>query len=281
MPADHPQDTTRNLPPAASGFTVLIPARYAASRLPGKPLREIGGEPLVCRVVEQAARAGARRVAVATDDERVAAAVRQRGAEAVLTASDCPSGTDRLAQAAAALELPDQEPVINVQGDEPFLDPELIGEVAAALETEPARQMATAAHPLTQWARVLDPNVVKVVRDAQGDALYFSRAPIPWPRETFTRLPGPEEPCPAHGPDGFLQHIGIYGYRAGFLTTFSRWSPTPLERQESLEQLRALENGVALRVIVTARGPGPGVDTPEDLAEAERLWAERHRPNGG
>ncbi|MFA9461541.1 3-deoxy-manno-octulosonate cytidylyltransferase [Thiohalorhabdus methylotrophus] len=252
-------------------FSVLIPARYQASRLPGKPLREIGGVPLVCRVMERAKASGARRVVVATDDERIGAAVREWGCEAVLTSPECASGTDRLAEAVAALDLPEREPVVNVQGDEPFMPSELIREVAEALDAEPAREMATAAHPLREWRRVLDPNCVKVVTDRQGDALYFSRAPVPWPRDLLGgEWPGPEGPDLREPPRGFWLHIGIYAYRAGFLRAYPEWTPTPLERLESLEQLRALENGVRLRVIECTRPPGLGVDTPEDLAEAER-----------
>jgi 3-deoxy-manno-octulosonate cytidylyltransferase (CMP-KDO synthetase) len=265
--------TNDQAPSPVEDFTVLIPARYAASRLPGKPLREVGGMPLVCRVVERAAAAGARQVAVATDDDRVARAVEAHGGRAVMTAAECASGTDRLAEAAAVLGLAEDEPVVNVQGDEPFLEPGLIREVAGALGAEPAREMATAAHPIGEWATVVDPNAVKVVRDAAGDALYFSRAPIPWPREALSRCPGPGEELPAEPPQGFLLHIGIYAYRAGFLRTFADWAPTPLERQESLEQLRALENGVRLRVVPTELPPGVGVDTPEDLERANRLWA--------
>ena len=252
-----------------SGFTVLIPARHDSERLPGKPLADVGGVPLVCRVVEQAGASGARRVAVATDDDRVAAAVRAHGGEAVMTGAECASGTDRLAEAAAALGLPDEEPVVNVQGDEPFMPPDLIQAVARALEEGEARDMATAAHPLDDWSAVLDPHVVKVVRDGRGDALYFSRAPIPWPRDLFgDSTPRPAELGEASAPRGFLLHVGIYAYRAGFLGTFAGWAPTPLEERESLEQLRALENGVPIRVVDAPRLPGRGVDTPQDLERA-------------
>ncbi len=259
-----------------SGFTVLVPARYGASRLPGKPLLDLGGAPLVCRVLERAAASGARQAVVATDDERVATAVRSHGGKAVLTGTDCASGSDRLAEAAAVLGLPADEPVVNVQGDEPFVPPELIRTVAAALDEGGRRDMATAAHPLTDWAAVLDPHTVKVVRGAGGDALYFSRAPIPWQQETFgERLPGVGDLAGQKGPRGFLVHVGIYAYRAGFLDTFTRWTPTPLERQESLEQLRALENGVPIRVVDAPRLPGGGVDTPQDLERARELFRVR------
>ncbi|HKJ71158.1 MAG TPA: 3-deoxy-manno-octulosonate cytidylyltransferase [Gammaproteobacteria bacterium] len=255
-------------------FTVLIPARYSASRLPGKPLREVGGAPLIWRVVERAAASGAHRVAVATDDERVAEAVRSRGGEAVMTGADRASGTDRLAEAAAALGLADGDTVVNVQGDEPFMPPALIREVADALNAEPAREMATAAHPLDRWEPVLDPNAVKVVRAAGGDALYFSRAPVPWDRDRMGDVTDPMALAAAGRPQGFLLHVGIYAYRAGFLRAFAAWSPTALERREALEQLRALEHGVAIRVVETEHSPGIGVDTPDDLERANRRWSE-------
>jgi 3-deoxy-manno-octulosonate cytidylyltransferase (CMP-KDO synthetase) len=255
-------------------FTVLIPARYQASRLPGKPLCEVGGEPLICRVMERAAASGAARVAVATDDRRVADAVRDRGGEAVMTGADCASGTDRLAEAAAELGLADDHPVVNVQGDEPFMPPALIREVAEALTAEPARDMATAAHPMERWEQVLDPNAVKVVRAAGGDALYFSRAPVPWDRDRMGDVTDPMALAAAGRPQGFWLHVGIYAYRAGFLRAFAGWPPSALEQRESLEQLRALENGVAIRVIATEHSPGVGVDTPADLEQANRRWAD-------
>lgn len=259
-------------------FAVLIPARFAASRLPGKPLREVAGEPLICRVMDQAAASGASRVAVATDDERVATAIRDRGGEAVMTSSDCASGADRLAEAASALELPDHEPVVNVQGDEPFIPPELVRQVAEALDTEPARDMATAAHPLDAWEQVLDSNAVKVVRGSGGDALYFSRAPVPWDRDRMSPGLDPEALAADGPPRGFRLHVGIYAYRAGLLEAFAGWSPTELERRESLEQLRALENGVSIRVVDTEHSPGMGVDTPDDLERANRLWSGQNGP---
>lgn len=254
-------------------FTVLIPARYQASRLPGKPLRDVGGLPLVCRVMERAAASGAHRVAVATDDERVAEAVRAQGGEVVMTGADCASGTDRLAEAAAALDLPEREPVVNVQGDEPFMPSELIRTVAAALDQGLPRDMATAAHPAEEWQTVLDPHTVKVVRAAGGDALYFSRAPVPWARDAFGE--GPPTAAELAGqepPADYLLHVGIYAYRAAFLAAFSQWPPTPLEHRESLEQLRALENGVPIRVVDANRPPAGGVDTPQDLERARERF---------
>ncbi len=253
-------------------FTVLIPARYQASRLPGKPLREIQGVPLVVRVLERARASGAGRVVVASDTEEVVASVRGHGGEAVVTDSACPSGTDRLAQAAAMLDLDDEAAVVNCQGDEPFVAPGLLRGVAEALDREPQRRMATAAHRLQDPDRIWDPHAVKVVLAGNGDALYFSRAPIPWDRERLDPAARADEgPAP---PVSFRLHIGVYAYRAGFLRTFSQWPVTDLERREGLEQLRALENGVAVRVIDSPEPPGVGVDTPEDLERANRLWAE-------
>jgi 3-deoxy-manno-octulosonate cytidylyltransferase (CMP-KDO synthetase) len=246
-----------------TGFDVLIPARYAASRLPGKPLCRIGDRSLIARVVDRARASGAERVAVATDDEAVAGAAREAGAEALLTRGDCASGTDRLAEAAERLGLAPERPVVNVQGDEPFMPPALIREVALALEGDEPREMATVAHPFPEGADVGDPHAVKVVRGLGGDALYFSRAPIPWARADA----GGEASAP-------LQHVGLYAYRAGFLERFAGWPPTPLECTEGLEQLRALENGVAIRVVISDHSPGIGVDTQEDLERARALVNE-------
>ncbi|MEO5368393.1 MAG: 3-deoxy-manno-octulosonate cytidylyltransferase, partial [Magnetococcus sp. WYHC-3] len=222
-------------------FTVAIPARWGSSRLPGKPLALIGPWPLVRHVYERARRSGAGRVLVATDDQRILEAVSAFGGEAVLTDPHCPSGTDRVAQALAS-----QPPgvVVNVQGDEPFMDPQLIRQVAEALFTEDPPHMATAAHGITDAEACASPHVVKVVLNLRHEALYFSRAPIPWDRD------GPREEV--------LRHVGIYGYRPGFLQAFARMAPTPLEMREKLEQLRALENGCRVAV-VRAGVPAPGV----------------------
>ncbi len=259
-------------------FTVLIPARYQASRLPAKPLRLIQGVPLVVRVLEQARASSASRIVVATDAEEVASVVREHEGEVLLTDPNCASGTDRIAQATRALGLEEEELVVNCQGDEPFLPPNLLDEVAAALLQDPRRLMATAAHLATEGAPVGDPHVVKVVSNYQGDALYFSRATIPWHGEDrkdsatgLKRETGPSEP-----PVSFHLHIGVYAYRVGFLRTFTKWSLSPLEQKEGLEQLRALENGVPIRVIETSDRLGLGVDTPEDLERANQLWAERN-----
>jgi len=243
-------------------FHVVVPARYASTRLPGKPLADIAGKPMVVRVVEAALRSSAADVCVATDDERVRAAVEAHGQRAVMTRADHASGTDRIAEVVDALGWPDGDVVVNVQGDEPLIDPALIDAVAGALVVShggtPA--MSTAAHPLTSAADFFNPNVVKVVCDAAGRALYFSRAPMPWARDAFaadrSRLPADL---------GALRHIGIYGYRAGFLREYGRLAPSPIEGIEALEQLRVLWHGHRIGVAVFDHPPQPGVDTPEDL----------------
>lgn len=248
-------------------FTVLIPARLASTRLPDKPLADLGGRPMVVRVAERARRSGAERVVVAADSQRIADACAQHGVACVLTRPDHPSGSDRLAEACALLGLGDDEIVVNVQGDEPLIDPALIDAVAALLHAHPTAAMSTAAHPIGQVHELSNPNVVKVVTDAQGLALYFSRAPIPWWRDGFAggidRLPSPPP----------LRHIGLYAYRVGFLQSFPALPPAPLEQLESLEQLRAIWHGHRIAVHVTPHAPGPGVDTPEDLVRVRALFA--------
>lgn len=248
-------------------FTVLIPARLASTRLPDKPLADIAGKPMVVRVAERARESQARQVVVAADSPKIVAVCEAHGVAAVMTAPDHPSGTDRLAEASRLLALPDDEIVVNVQGDEPLIDPALIDAVARLLESRADAPMGTAAHPLSEVAEFTNPNVVKVVTDAHGLALYFSRAPIAWWRDGFasgvSALP---DPAP-------LRHVGIYSYRAGFLRAFPALEPAPLERLESLEQLRALWHGHRIAVHVTRDAPGPGVDTPEDLARVRALFA--------
>ena len=251
------------------GFTVLIPARLASTRLPDKPLADIAGRPMVVRVAERARQSGARLVVVATDSAAIAQACDAHGVPSVMTRPEHPSGSDRLAQACELLQLPDDHTVVNVQGDEPLIDPALIDAVAALLLQHPDASMSTAAHAIDDPADVRNPHVVKVVTDARGLALYFSRAPIPWWRDGYaagsegiTRLPQPRP----------LRHIGIYGYRAGFLKTFPTLPPSPLEHTESLEQLRALWHGHRIAVHVADRAPGPGVDTPEDLARVRAIF---------
>jgi 3-deoxy-manno-octulosonate cytidylyltransferase (CMP-KDO synthetase) len=255
-------------------FVVAIPARYAASRLPGKPLRPLGGEPLVVHVARRALLAGAREVWVAADDVRITDALRDTGVRVAMTSSLHVSGSDRLAECADIAGWTDDTLVVNLQGDEPFAPAEGIRSVARTLAASGA-QMATLATPITEAAAVFDPNTVKLVRAASaadwGDALYFSRAPIPWHRDAFVQNPG-------HLPPGeWLRHIGIYAYRAGFLRKFAKMPPGPLELAESLEQLRALEAGFRIAVALTPEAFPPGVDTAEDLARAEVYLAQGRR----
>jgi len=241
-------------------FIIAIPARLDATRLPGKPLRLLAGEPLIVHVARRALAAGAREVWVATDSGEVAAALEQTGVKVAMTASTHRSGSDRLAECAQIAGWRDQEIIINLQGDEPFAPLAGIGMVAQLLATDDA-YMSTLAAPITTREELFDPNAVKVVRGANGHALYFSRAPIPWPREQSSALPA--------FPGPWLRHIGIYGYRAGFLRAIPSLPPSPLEQLESLEQLRVLESGYPIAVGLTPEPFPPGVDTPEDLMRAE------------
>ena len=248
-------------------FTVLVPARLASTRLPNKPLADIAGLPMVVRVAQRARQSGALRVVVAGDDASIIEACQAHGVEAVLTAASHPSGTDRLAEAAAALGLAGDDLVVNVQGDEPLIEPSLIDAVARVLDAHPGAAMGTAAHPIHSVADFLNPNVVKVVTDASGLALTFSRAPIPWWRDGSSGGAAPSVlPNPAP-----LRHIGIYGYRAGFVRQFPLLSPAPVEATEALEQLRALWHGHRIAVHVSDAAPAPGVDTPEDLERVRAL----------
>ncbi len=249
-------------------FTVLVPARLASTRLPDKPLADIAGVPMVARVAQRAAQSGAARVVVAADHASILAACQTHGVEAILTRQDHPSGSDRLAEACEQLGLDGDAVVVNVQGDEPLIDPALIDAVAAALLARPDAAMSTAVHAIDSVADYLNPNVVKAVLDAQGNALYFSRAPIPWWRDgAAPGVPPTQLPSPAP-----LRHIGIYGYRAGFVRRFPSLPPSPLETIEALEQLRALWHGHRIAVHVSDAAPGPGVDTPEDLARVRALF---------
>ncbi|WBY02122.1 3-deoxy-manno-octulosonate cytidylyltransferase [Ramlibacter tataouinensis] len=249
------------------GFTVVIPARLASTRLPNKPLADIAGKPMVVRVAERARRSGASRVVVAADSTAIVEACRSHGVEALLTSPDHPSGTDRLAEASRLLQLGDDEIVVNVQGDEPLIEPALVDAVAALLLQRQDASMGTAAHPLQDVAEFANPNVVKVVTDAAGLALYFSRAPIAWWRDGFANgMASLPEPAP-------LRHIGIYSYRSGFLRRFPDLPPAPIEQLEALEQLRALWHGHRIAVHVSAGAPGPGVDTPDDLARVRAAFA--------
>ena len=237
-------------------FSVIIPARYASTRFPGKPLADLGGKPMVVRVCERAAKSGAAAVHVATDDERIAAAVRMHGFKVVMTRADHPSGTDRLAEASSLLKLDEKQVVVNVQGDEPLIEPALIRQVAERLG---GADMSTACHAIHDAASLANPNVVKVVMDASGHALYFSRSRIPFPRE---------------GDAVCYRHAGIYAYRVGFLRRYASLAPAPLEEAEALEQLRALWHGHRIAVVISETEIPPGVDTPQDLEAVRRMLAE-------
>lgn len=254
----------------APDFVVAIPARYAASRMPGKPLRLLAGEPLVLHVARRALAAGAREVWIATDDDRIATALKGAGVRVTMTSADHASGTDRLAECARIAGWSDETIVVNLQGDEPFAPAAGIRAVAELMRAGDT-EMATLAAPVTDVETLFDPNAVKLVRADDGRALYFSRAPIPWPRDAFAR-------DRSRMPEGgvWLRHIGIYGYRAGFLQRFAALPPGRLEQIESLEQLRVLEAGYRIAVGVTPEPFPPGVDTPEDLARAEAWIAAGH-----
>jgi len=254
----------------APDFVVAIPARYAASRLPGKPLRLLAGEPMVLHVARRALAAGAREVWIATDDDRIATALESTGVRVAMTSPDHASGTDRLAECARIAGWSDETIVVNLQGDEPFAPASGIRAVAALMRAGDA-EMATLAAPVTDVETLFDPNAVKLVRAEDGHALYFSRAPIPWPRDAFAR---DRSRMPEGGP--WLRHIGIYGYRAGFLQRFTTLPPGQLERIESLEQLRVLEARFRIAVGITPEPFPPGVDTPEDLERAEAWIAAGH-----
>ncbi len=247
-------------------FTVLIPARLASSRLPDKLLADIAGLPMVVRVAQRAMQSGASQVVVAADSDAIVEACEAHGVRALLTRVDHPSGSDRLAEACTLLGLRGDARVVNVQGDEPLIDPALIDAVAELLERRPEAAMSTAAHAIASVEDFMNPNVVKVVLDARGLALYFSRAPIAWWRDGFENGAFSQLPSPAP-----LRHVGIYGYRASFLLDFPLLKPAPVETAEALEQLRALWHGHRIAVHVTDKAPGPGVDTPADLERVRRF----------
>ena len=249
-------------------FTVLIPARLASTRLPNKPLADLGGTPMVVRVAQRALQSGAHRVVVATDSSEVLDKCADFDIQAVLTRPDHASGSDRLAEACEILSLPDDALVVNVQGDEPLIDPALINAVAGLLAERPDCAMSTAGHAIAEMTEFLNPNVVKVVLDARQTALYFSRAPIPFARD-FAGQSWWKSGSALAGP---LRHVGIYGYRVGFLKIFPTLPQAPMEQLESLEQLRALWHGHRIAVHVTRESPGIGVDTPEDLLQARKLF---------
>jgi 3-deoxy-manno-octulosonate cytidylyltransferase (CMP-KDO synthetase) len=241
-------------------FTVVIPARYGSTRLPGKPLLDIAGKPMVQRVWEQACQSRASQVVIATDDARIVAAAQAFGAEVCMTATDHPSGTDRLQQVAHHYGWKDEQIVVNVQGDEPLIPPGVIDQVAANLAGHPEAGIATLCEPIIDLQQLLDPNVVKVVFGGEGMALYFSRATVPWPRDQFK---DGALTMPVHG--DWYRHIGIYAYRTRFLHRYVSWRPSPLEQLEQLEQLRALYHGVGIHVAPALAGVPGGVDTQADL----------------
>lgn len=249
-------------------FTVLIPARLASTRLPDKPLADIGGLPMVVRVARRAAQSAAARVVVAADHARIVQACEAHGVEALLTRTDHPSGSDRLAEASTLLGLGPDDCVVNVQGDEPLIEPALIIQTARQLAASGA-DVATVAHPIADAADFFNPNVVKVVCRADGDAAYFSRAPIPYARDHFAREGGGET-LPASFPA--YRHVGLYAYRASFLKAYAGLAVAPTEQFESLEQLRALWHGYRISVTLVDAAPASGVDTPEDAARMRKLF---------
>jgi len=272
-------------------FVVVIPARFASTRLPGKPLADIAGKPMVVRVAERAMQSGASEVWIATDHAGVADAVRTHGFNVCMTSPDHASGTDRLAEVALQRGWSDDEIIVNVQGDEPLIAPELIGIVARHLHDHPAAAISTACHVLQDHAEMFNPNVVKVVLDRAGYALYFSRAPIPWARDAWANASplragarasgsasGGDAPCGYTPhlslPEGFpaFRHVGIYAYRADFLKIYGSLSPASIEQHEALEQLRALWHGYRISVALTGAAPAVGVDTMEDLERVRMLF---------
>ena len=247
-------------------FTVIIPARLASTRLPNKPLADLGGKPMVVRVAERAAESGASRIIVATDHADIAAACAAHGVEVCMTRADHPSGTDRIAEVARALKLAPDEVVVNLQGDEPLIDPMLLAACASRISADVP--MSTCAHPIRDAADIFNPNVVKVVLDRAGRALYFSRAAIPWHRDGFAQS---QQALPAgYAP---LRHIGLYAYSNAFLQLYPGLEPAPLESVEALEQLRVLWHGYPIAVHITDAAPAAGVDTPEDLARVRTHYA--------
>ena len=249
-------------------YTIVIPARYNSTRLPGKPLLDISGAPMIQRVWLQAQKSSAQRVVIATDDDRIFRAAQSFGAEVCMTSSSHPSGTDRLQQVASDLKLDDDEIVVNVQGDEPLIPPVVIDQVATNLATTKAASIATLCEKLETAEELLNPNTVKVVTDAQGLALYFSRAAIPWPREHL--LSSADALPDTHS---WFRHIGIYAYRVKFLHQYVSWEPAPLEKVEQLEQLRAMYHGVQIHVDRAASPVPTGVDTEQDLQAVRQLFA--------
>lgn len=253
------------------GFSVIIPARYASTRFPGKPLAELQGKPMVQHVYERACESEAQRILIATDDERIAAVAEGFGAEVCMTSSDHPSGTDRLQQVVSDLGFYADDIVVNVQGDEPLVPARIINQVAHNLMAETEASIATLSEQIQDVESLLNPNVVKVVTDTRGIALYFSRAPIPYPRNSFAAENGKTKmPMDFN----WQRHIGIYAYRVKLLNDFVKWAPAPIEETECLEQLRAMWNGAKIHVAVADEQPPAGVDTPEDLERLKQLLAD-------
>ena len=267
-------------------FHVVIPARLGSTRLPRKPLVLIAGKPMVVRVAEQAAKSGAQQIWIATDHQAILAAVQEHGFKACLTKSSHISGTDRIAEVAEQQQWPDDTIVVNVQGDEPLIPPQLIHDVAQHLHDHPQCVMSTACHPFHDVASMRNPNVVKVVLDKQDNALYFSRAPIPFPRDTFNFLPEEKDTSSPALAGGKVEinvdkvaahrHIGIYAYRAGFLRAFHQLVPAPIEKIEALEQLRVLWHGYKIGVFISADAMPGGVDTEQDLITVRKIFEPRN-----
>jgi len=253
-----------------SDFVVVIPARYGSSRLPGKPLMEIDGLPMVQHVWLRANESGASRIVIATDDVRIERVAQAFGAEVVMTRSDHPSGTDRLAEVAVMLQLSAETIVVNVQGDEPLLPASAIDRVAERLAADTQASISTLAEPIHDVETLFNPNVVKVVTDLTGRALYFSRAPIPWDRNAWKT-----QPPTLLETDAWLRHVGLYAYRVGFLADYVSWLPAPLEQLEQLEQLRALQHGHLIQVATVSSSLPGGVDTLEDLERVRRHFLQR------
>ncbi len=251
-----------------SEFKVVIPARFASTRLPGKPLLDIGGKPMVIRVAEQAARSGAQQIIIATDHLPIVAVAQEHGFQACMTRADHASGTDRIAEVATQQGWSDETIVVNVQGDEPLIPPQLINSVAQHLNDHTECAIATACHPIHDEASMRNPNIVKVVLDKNTNALYFSRAPIPWPRDAYAN----NQPLPKDV--NVLRHVGIYAYRTSFLRIFGQLTPAPIEQIESLEQLRALYHGYKIGMVKTDQAPPSGVDTEQDLQVVRRLFTD-------
>ncbi|BAU58054.1 3-deoxy-manno-octulosonate cytidylyltransferase [Halorhodospira halochloris] len=251
---------------ASVAFIVVIPARYAASRLPGKPLLEVGGLPIIEHVYRRATASGAQQVVVATDDERIEKTCHGFGAQVLTTSPDHSSGTERIAEVVDRLGIPDESIVVNLQGDEPLMPPDLPALAASRLAQDSDADISTLAVPIETAAELKDPSAVKVVCDNRGRALYFSRAPIPWEREAMLQISDAQVNA-----GNWLRHLGLYAYRAGFLRCYPNLEPAPAERLEQLEQLRALWHGYSIQVAVTRQRPGPGVDTADDIEVVGRL----------